>query len=119
METDTERLGQPQQRRWRWLDEKGRAMTNWSDGPPPPGRFGLISDHRGVMCVEFESEKTDPMPIARDLPVDSVDHRSCDVCDIDGVDMIEIRGGRACHYCGNSVILCPGCSIRMVQESRL
>jgi hypothetical protein len=35
---------------WRWVDEKGRAMTNWKKGEPPPMRE--VSDERGTMRVE-------------------------------------------------------------------
>jgi hypothetical protein len=35
---------------WRWLDEKGRAMTNWKLGEPPP--MSEVSDGKGTMRVE-------------------------------------------------------------------
>ena len=35
---------------WRWVDDKGRAMTNWKAGNPPPV-FDL-KDEKGEMHVE-------------------------------------------------------------------
>lgn len=36
---------------WRWVDEKGRAMTNWKQSDPPPMRE--VSDMKGTMRVEI------------------------------------------------------------------
>ena len=44
---------------WRWIDEQGRAMTNWKQGDPPPMRE--VSDGKGTMCVETR----DAPPIAQ------------------------------------------------------
>lgn len=35
---------------WRWIDEQGRAMTDWKKGDPPPTLD--VSDDRGTMSVE-------------------------------------------------------------------
>lgn len=35
---------------WRWVDDKGRALTNWTNGPPPPVLD--LSDAKGTMHVE-------------------------------------------------------------------
>lgn len=35
---------------WRWIDERGRAMTNWKKGDPPP--MLEVSDGKGTMRVE-------------------------------------------------------------------
>ena len=35
---------------WRWVDDKGRAMTDWKQGNPPPV-FDLV-DSKGEMSVE-------------------------------------------------------------------
>lgn len=35
---------------WRWVDEKGRAMTIWKKGLPPPVLD--VSDNKGTMHVE-------------------------------------------------------------------
>lgn len=35
---------------WRWVDEKGRAMTNWKQGEPPS--MSEVSDDKGTMRVE-------------------------------------------------------------------
>ena len=40
--------------KWRWVDEKGRAMTNWEQGePPPPPPMAAVSDDKGTMRVEY------------------------------------------------------------------
>jgi hypothetical protein len=35
---------------WRWVDDKGRAMTNWKSGDPPPVLD--LEDSKGKMHVE-------------------------------------------------------------------
>lgn len=35
---------------WRWVDDSGRAMTNWKRGNPPPVLD--MADHKGAMRVE-------------------------------------------------------------------
>ncbi len=35
---------------WRWIDENGRAMTNWKAGDPPP--IDSVTDERGTMRVQ-------------------------------------------------------------------
>lgn len=35
---------------WRWVDDKGRAMTNWKVGDPPP--ILDLADAKGSMHVE-------------------------------------------------------------------
>lgn len=35
---------------WRWVDDKGRAMTNWKRGNPPPVLD--LADSKGAMRVE-------------------------------------------------------------------
>lgn len=35
---------------WRWVDDKGRAMTNWKAGNPPPVLD--LKDAKGEMHVE-------------------------------------------------------------------
>ena len=35
---------------WRWIDEKGRAMTNWKVGDPPPVLD--LADEKGTMRVQ-------------------------------------------------------------------
>lgn len=35
---------------WRWVDDHGRAMTEWKQGNPPP--FLDLKDERGEMRVE-------------------------------------------------------------------
>lgn len=41
---------------WRWIDQQGRAMTNWSDKPPPPPSMQTVSDAKGIMSVEFRGQ---------------------------------------------------------------
>lgn len=41
-------------REWRWVDEKGRAMTHWKQGEPPPIREA--SDSKGAMRVVFRDQ---------------------------------------------------------------
>lgn len=36
---------------WRWVDDKGRAMTNWKAGDPPPVLD--LKDAKGEMHVEL------------------------------------------------------------------
>lgn len=36
---------------WRWVDDKGRAMTEWKVGLPPPVLD--LSDAKGQMHVEI------------------------------------------------------------------
>lgn len=43
---------------WRWVDEKGRVMTNWNAGPRPP--MDSVSDDKGIMRVETRA--TQPLP---------------------------------------------------------
>ena len=35
---------------WRWVDDKGRPMTNWKNGDPPPVLD--LEDGKGGMHVE-------------------------------------------------------------------
>jgi hypothetical protein len=35
---------------WRWVDDKGRGMTQWKQGDPPP--VLVLKDSKGVMRVE-------------------------------------------------------------------
>jgi len=35
---------------WRWVDEQGRAMTNWKNGDPP--LMLDVTDSKGTMRVE-------------------------------------------------------------------
>lgn len=39
---------------WRWVDEQGRAMTNWKSGPLPP--MTEVSDDKGTMRVVTREE---------------------------------------------------------------
>ena len=41
---------------WRWVDSLGRAMTKWSDKPPPPVELRNVSDDKGAMSVEFRDK---------------------------------------------------------------
>lgn len=47
---------------WRWVDEKGRAMTKWKSGDQPP--MTEVSDSKGTMKVETrvvdDSQDTQP-----------------------------------------------------------
>lgn len=43
---------------WRWVDERGRAMTNWKQGDPPP--MGEVSDAKGTMRVEVRTHPAPP-----------------------------------------------------------
>lgn len=36
---------------WRWVDDKGRAMTNWKQSEPPPVLD--LTDDKGEMHVEI------------------------------------------------------------------
>lgn len=51
---------------WRWIDQDGRPMTNWSTKPAPPPHVRNISDFRGTMRVQFQSEVTETPPCDRD-----------------------------------------------------
>lgn len=41
---------------WRWVDDKGYAMTTWKAGDPPPVLY--LKDAKGVMHVEVRVKPT-------------------------------------------------------------
>ena len=39
---------------WRWVDEQGRAMTEWKVGDPP--LVQVVVDPKGIMQVEVRTK---------------------------------------------------------------
>lgn len=44
--------------KWRWVDQNGRAMTEWStQATLPPPHLREVTDERGTIRVEFQGEE--------------------------------------------------------------
>lgn len=57
-ELDAEKGGEAVTVEWRWVDERGRAMTNWKAGEPPP--MESVADEKGTMQVEVRVQPCTP-----------------------------------------------------------